>query len=194
MPGRKISKIECGSCLPLSNGVGKNKGPIFGNTCFFNSLLAGLRRLRHPAAEYSYETFLVLGEWPEEKRGKMVDTIDDETNLIILANALGVTIEVYSEISDDEVSNVYEPFAPEGFCRTPTVNIVKLKDRLHFNFCEFDAPELTGSAKMDLPAKPVALTPKPATASNLGPKQPLLDKTSGESDIDFCKAFCSSIF
>ena len=192
MPDRKISKIECGSCLPLYNGAGKNKGLIFGNTCFFNSLLAGVHRLRHPAADYSYETLLVLGEWPEEKRGKMVDTIDDETNLIILANALGVTIDVHSEISDDEVSNVYEPFAPEGIRCAPTVNVVKLKGRRHFNFCEFE--ELTGSAKLDLPAKPVALTPRPALASNLGPRQPLLDKATGESDLAFCKAFCSRIF
>jgi hypothetical protein len=192
--GRKISKIECGSCLPLSDGEGKSKGPIFGNTCFFNSLLAGLRRLRHPASDYSYETLLVLGEWPEEKRGKMVDTIDDEHNLIILANALGVIIDIHSEINEDEVSSVYEPFAPEGIRSASTVNVVKLKNRSHFNFCEFQAPEPLGGPKLDLPAKPIALNPRPAVANPaMGARQPLLEKPA-TNELKACSAFCGRIF
>lgn len=192
--GRKISKIECGSCLPSFNELDKGKGPIFGNTCFFNSLLAGLRRLQHPAATYSYEVLLTLGEWPKEKRGKMVDTIDDEHNLIILANALGVIIDIHSEINDDEVSSVYEPFAPEGMRSASTINVVKLKNRRHFNFCEFEDPEPLGGPKLDLPAKPVALIPRPAFAnSTMGVRQPLLDKPA-TNELEACSAFCGRIF
>jgi hypothetical protein len=109
-------------------------GSLVGNTCFFNSLQAGLRQIGHPLANIHYNDFLTLGGWSHCFRGRMVDTYTHAAHIERLARALGVKIHVYSEIIPGVTnSTIYSPFGSQG----AVIQICRCYNFQHFKHMSF---------------------------------------------------------
>lgn len=126
-----VIRIDAGSTMKDGNGR------VYGNTCFFNCLQEGLLRIGHVAGigstKWSLDNFIRAGDWDDSMKGQMVDTVDDEHHLLILANSLKVTINVHTEFAPGKVSEIYETFVPERFRGAPPIEILKVYGRMHYN-------------------------------------------------------------
>lgn len=138
-----VTRIDAGSTMK------DGKGRVYGNTCFFNCLQEGLSRLRHVAGlgptKWSLDNFIRAGDWDDSMKGQMVDTAEDEHHLLILANSLRLTINVHTEFAPGKVSEIYETFVPERFLGAPSIEILKVHGRLHYNLLA--TPPSTGASK-----------------------------------------------
>jgi hypothetical protein len=102
-----------------------------GNACGFLSI-RGMLPANHFAKNWTFAEFMDAGQWnPAEKKGKMMDTADDEVQLMQLAFALNVCIKVYAEVAPMVV--IESACAVFGCSDAPyTVNIVKELNKSHF--------------------------------------------------------------
>ena len=114
----KVNIVECGSTM---GG--------YGNTCFFNSLVKGLKNITHDLRGSSFEEFLGFGGWPLSHRGKMVNTDSHNGNLEALAVTLGIRIILaYEQTTGLIAPEKIRIFGSEG----PYVGIVKIHGAAHF--------------------------------------------------------------
>lgn len=123
-PYKKVILVECGASMENYDGK------LFGNTCFFNSLKAGLVQLDSSLESMKYSDFLALGGWNKGFQGNMVDTFVHALQIEQLARCLGYKISVFTEILPGITnSTIYSPFGIEG----PEIRIIRLRGFAHFN-------------------------------------------------------------
>jgi hypothetical protein len=123
-PYKKVILVECGACMQ------DNIGKFIGNSCFFNSLKAGLIQLDASYSSLNYSDFLALGGWNKGFKGSMVDTISHASNIEQLSRNLGYKISIFTEIIPGVTnSTIYAPFGVEGI----EIRIIRLRGFAHFN-------------------------------------------------------------
>lgn len=119
-----IEKVDCGSVL---------EG--YGNSCFFLSLLEGLRRLELYNA-WTFDELINLSKfWTSEQKGKMVDTSIHSDSIQILALKLNVRIVIYTESSNNKVNK--DSIMVYGLNKSNTIRIVKVFQSPHYTYMIF---------------------------------------------------------
>jgi hypothetical protein len=123
-PYRKIILVESGASMQ------DHMGKLVGNSCFFNSLKAGLMNLDMTYSSLNYNDFLALGGWNKGFKGNMVDTMTHNDKIEKLCRNLGCKLSVFSEVIPGVTnSTIYVPFGIEG----PEIRIIRLRGYAHFN-------------------------------------------------------------
>jgi hypothetical protein len=127
-PYKRVNLVECGATMA------DHTGSLVGNTCFFNSLRAGLQQMGHPRAGINYSDFLALGGWSRSFAGHMVDTGLHDANIGRLASELGIKIGLYTElrpgVTNYTIRNMYGSAGPE-------ICIIRLRGFSHFNLMKW---------------------------------------------------------
>jgi hypothetical protein len=132
-PYKRTILVECGACMY------DNNGNLIGNSCFFNSLKAGLMQYDTTYSTLNYSSFLSLGGFENSFKGKMVDTFDHSVQINQIAFNLGVKISVYTEIIPGITnSTIYAPFGIQG----PEIRIIRLRGFAHFNLMLWHADQV----------------------------------------------------
>jgi len=150
----KIEKIENGATM-----IGGD-GETYGNTCFFNCFLEGLKVIGiNNINGFKLETLnlhmlLGFGGWPIHKAGKMVEVNgtqgDDTSNIELLCKAAKVRVKIYTEIPRLNPYNTNEVLCEEPCFvwsdtftvfgeRGPVIKMVLLRGCPHFNLMEFES-------------------------------------------------------